>query len=140
MRIGLFMAITTLMGAVAAAAIAGDTPSKPGTKLYFLAPQDGETITGKVRVVMGLDGMGVAPALVEWPNTGHHHILINRDLGDPTVALDKDDQTVHLGGGQTETTLDLPPGTHTLQLVLGDHGHVPHNPPVLSEKITITVK
>ncbi|MEM7653961.1 MAG: DUF4399 domain-containing protein [Pseudomonadota bacterium] len=125
---------------VASSAVAQGTPSRPGTELYFLTPSDGAEISGQVDVVIGLKGMGVAPALVEWPNTGHHHILINRELGDPTLALEKNEQTIHLGGGQTETTLQLAPGNYTLMLVLGDHAHVPHDPPVTSEKISITVK
>jgi len=129
----------SFLGVVSGAAAQG-TPSRPGTELYFVTPSDGAEITGQVDVVIGLKGMGVAPALVEWPNTGHHHILINRDLGDPTLALEKNDQTVHLGGGQTETALKLEPGSYTLMLVLGDHAHVPHDPPVTSEKISITVK
>ena len=122
--------------------MAGETPSKPGAELYFIAPQDGATVSGPVDVVIGLRGMGVAPAAVEWPNTGHHHILINRDFTkeDEDFALEKNDQIIHLGGGQTETSLDLPAGTHTLLLVLGDHGHVPNDPPVTSAKITVTVK
>ena len=133
------IALTVL--AAATAAVAG-TPSKPGTELYFVTPQDGAALSAPVSVVIGLRGMGVAPAAVEWPNTGHHHILINRPFTaeDEEFALEKNDQIIHLGGGQTEATLDLPPGTHTLQLVLGDHGHVPHDPPVVSDVISVTVE
>jgi hypothetical protein len=92
--------------------------------------------------------MGIAPAEVEREGTGHHHLLLNRPpLGEGefgaeefTLALPADDNHRHFGGGQTEVTLDLPPGEHTLQLVLGDHGHVPHDPPVVSEVITIIVQ
>ena len=116
------------------------TPSVPGAKLYIAEPVNGASIKGPVRVVMGLSGMGVAPAGADFPETGHHHILVNADA---TPAVDMpipaDDKHRHFGKGQTEATLTLPPGKHTLQLLLGDKNHVPHNPPLLSEKITITV-
>lgn len=110
------------------------------TELYFVAPQDGDTVSGEFSVSFGLRGMGVAPAGVEVANTGHHHLLIDMDALPPMDApLPKTEQVRHFGGGQTETTLSLPPGEHTLQLVLGNYSHIPHDPPVLSEKITITV-
>lgn len=133
---------------VSGSAMAGETPSPEGAKQYFVNLKDGDTVTGPVHIIFGLKGMGVAPAGVENENTGHHHVLINRpplgqgEDGDEEFefALPADDQHKHYGGGQTEATLDLPSGTHTLQLVLGDWSHVPHNPPVMSEQITITVK
>lgn len=113
--------------------------SPEGAKLYFVTPQDGAVISGPVKVGFGLSGMGVAPAGVARDNTGHHHILINKDelpeAGKPMGADVK-----HFGGGQTETVLELPKGTHTLQLILGNHYHIPHDPLVISEKITITVE
>lgn len=126
---------------------AGDTPSAPGATQYFINLSDGDTVSGPLKVLMGLSGMGVAPAGTEKENTGHHHILINRapygegaeDADMTENGIIADDNHKHYGGGQTETTLELPPGTHTLQLVLGDLFHVPHNPPVMSEQITITV-
>lgn len=111
-----------------------------GAKVYFIEPKDGAEISGPVRVVFGLSGMGVAPAGVNQTSTGHHHILIDSPTVDLTQPLPMTDQVKHFGGGQTETTLDLKPGKHTLQLVLGDWKHQPHNPAVTSEKITITVK
>ena len=111
------------------------------TELYFISPQDGDKVSGEFNARFGLRGMGVAPAGVEAANTGHHHLLIDIDTLPPMDApLPKTDQVRHFGGGQTETTLNLAPGTHTLQLVLGNYSHVPHNPPVMSEKITITVE
>lgn len=108
---------------------------------YIISPADGETVTSPVTVKFGLQGAGVAPAGVEQDNTGHHHLLIDLDK---LPALDKaipaDDQHVHFGGGQTETTIELEPGEHTLQLLLGDHMHRPHTPPVMSKKITVTVE
>ncbi len=133
---------------LAGAAFAQGEPSAEGAEVYFVNLKDGDTVTGPVRVVFGLKGMGVAPAGTEKENTGHHHLLINRPpLGEGEEGADEllyglpaDDNHVHFGGGQTETSLDLPAGTHTLQLVLGDLNHVPHASPVTSEVITITVK
>lgn len=130
------------------ASIAGDTPAPDGAEVYFANIEDGATVSSPVSVVFGLKGMGVAPAGTEKENTGHHHILIDRPpLGEGPdgaeeleVGLPADDNHVHFGGGQTEVSLDLDPGQHTLQLVLGDMNHVPHDPPVVSEVITITVE
>lgn len=109
-------------------------------EVYFISPADGDEIEGDVTVVFGLRNMGVAPAGVTLDHTGHHHLLIN----EPEVAMDRSlpatEQIIHFGGGQTEATLSLPAGTHTLQLLLGDALHQPHDPPVMSEKITITVQ
>jgi len=127
---------------------AQETPSPEGAAVYFVNLTDGQEVTGPVTVVFGLKGMGIAPAEVVAENTGHHHLLVNRPaLGEGemgaeelTLAIPNDDNHRHFGKGQTEVTLELPPGAHTLQLVLGDAGHVPHAPPVVSERITITVK
>ncbi len=115
------------------------TPSPAGAKVYFIQPRDGATVKSPVEVVMGLSGMGIAPAGIDSPDTGHHHVLIDVDKLNPEVAVPADDKHRHFGRGQTETRLELAPGKHTLQLVLGDRNHVPHNPPVMSPKITITV-
>ncbi|MGL6212150.1 MAG: DUF4399 domain-containing protein [Paracoccaceae bacterium] len=124
--------------------LAQETPSPEGAAVYIISPENGATVTGPVTVQFGLKGMGVAPAEVQVENTGHHHLLINRapfGEGEEAVfAIPADDNHVHFGKGQTEVTLELGPGTHTLQLVLGDHGHVPHVPPVVSEVVTITVE
>ncbi|MGB7432296.1 MAG: DUF4399 domain-containing protein [Ahrensia sp.] len=132
----------------AAPALAQETPSAPDASVYFVNLKDGDTVKGPVKVNFGLSGMGIAPAGIEKDNTGHHHLFINRppflegeDGADEAIyGIPADDNHVHYGGGQTETTLDLGPGTHTLQMVLGDMNHVPHNPPVVSEVITITVE
>lgn len=118
-------------------ALAADAPTP---KVYFIAPANGAKVSSPVKVVFGLSGMGVAPAGVTQEKTGHHHLLIDTELANPKAAIPKDDKHLHFGGGQTETSITLPPGKHTLQLVLGDFAHVPHNPPVQSEKITIEVK
>jgi hypothetical protein len=128
---------------LAAPAFAQSTPAPEGAELYFVGLEDGATVQGPVTVRFGLSGMGVAPAGVDVANTGHHHIFLNRapfgpeDVG---FGVPADDNHIHFGGGQTEVTLDLAPGTHTLQLVLGDTNHVPHDPPVVSEQISVTVE
>ncbi len=129
----------TALGATAAQA--QSTPSAAEAKEYIVWPHNGEVINGgKLWLRMGLRGMGVAPAGVALPNTGHHHLLINTDLPALDEPIPNDKNHVHFGGGQTEARLtDLPPGEYSLQLILGDKDHIPHNPPVYSEKITITV-
>ena len=132
----------------AIAATAGETPAPEGASVYFINLEDGAVVSSPVLVQFGLRGMGVAPAGVESENTGHHHLLLNRaPLGQGEDGADEleyglpsDENHLHFGKGQTETTLDLPAGDHTLQLVLGDHGHVPHATPVMSDVITITVR
>lgn len=107
---------------------------------YLIAPTDGATVSSPVTVKFGLSGMGVAPAGIDKDNTGHHHLLVDlAELPDLTQPLPATDPIKHFGGGQTETQLELAPGEHTLQLLLGNYAHVPHDKPVLSEKITITV-
>ncbi|OUS14304.1 rod shape-determining protein RodA [Gammaproteobacteria bacterium 53_120_T64] len=113
--------------------------SPEGARVYIIAPLDGAELANKVTVTFGLQGMGVAPAGTDKANTGHHHLLVD---GKKLPALNKPlgGEVMHFGGGQTEKTLELSSGQHTLQLVLGNHMHVPHNPPLVSEVITITVK
>ena len=129
-------------------ALAGETPSPAGAEVYFFNLEDGAVVSSPLKVIFGLSGMGVAPAGVDKPNTGHHHLLIDRaSLGEGEDGLEELDYNIpsdenhkHFGKGQTETTLELSPGTHTLQMVLGDKDHIPHNPPVASTRITITVE
>ncbi len=129
-------------------ALAQGTPSPDGARVYFVNLSDGDTVSGPVKVIFGLSGMGVAPAGIALKNTGHHHLLVDRapmgegDSGaaELSVPIPADDSHRHFGGGQTETTVELPAGTHTLQLVVGDFLHIPHSPPVMSEVITITVQ
>ncbi|MFO7276165.1 MAG: DUF4399 domain-containing protein [Pseudomonadota bacterium] len=128
------------VASIAFADTPGRTPSPPGAEAYIISPKDGEQVKSPVKVVFGLKGMGVAPAGVQFEGAGHHHLLIDTDPpADLSQPLPTTDKVVHFGKGQTETTIDLPPGKHTLQLVLGDHNHIPHDPPVMSKKITITV-
>src|SRR6266436_2389329 len=127
---------------IATLAVAQDrTAPAPNAEVYFIAPLNGATVHGPISIRFGLKGMGVAPAGVKFENTGHHHLLIDTDAPtDAAAPLPATDKIVHFGKGQTETTLTtLTPGKHTLQLLLGDQNHIPHNPPVISQKITITV-
>lgn len=116
------------------------SPSPEGASAYIISPSHGETVTSPVTVRFGLKGMGVAPAGTDKANTGHHHLLIDTSLSSMDKGIPKDNQHRHFGGGQTEASIELSPGRHTLQLMMGDKGHVPHNPPVMSQKITIFVK
>ena len=126
---------------LAGVALAQDlTPSPDGATTYIVSPADGERVTGPVTVVFGLRGMGVAPAGSETENTGHHHLLINTELPPLDEPIPADDNHVHFGGGQTEVQLDLAPGEHSLQLLVGDLNHIPHDPPIMSEVVTITVE
>jgi hypothetical protein len=127
---------------VAATAFAADRIAAPaGAVVYFIAPQNGAKLHGPVTIKFGLKGMGIAPAGIKFDNTGHHHLLIDTDLS--SVNLDAPmpatDKIVHFGKGQTETTLTLPPGKHTLQLIFADYLHRSFDPPLTSKKITITV-
>lgn len=146
MRLFACVAIAGLASGLPAAA--QDTPSPEGAKSYFANLEDGAVVSSPFKVVFGLSGMGIAPAGTEKENTGHNHLLIDvPKLGEGEggadaliYAIPSDDNHIHFGGGQTETTLELPAGKHTLQVVLGDLGHVPHSPPVMSDVITITVE
>jgi hypothetical protein len=121
-------------------------PAPAVAKVYFISPKDGDTLTSPIRVQFGLKGMGVAPAGVDFENTGHHHVLVDRDAVTASSPMMKDymqtdiPDLLHFGKGQTEAEVKLAPGKHTLQMVLGDQDHHPHTPPVFSERITITVK
>ena len=137
--------------APAAAPPAAAPPAAPATftrkaapadaTAYIIEPADGATVTSPVRVVFGLKGTGVAPAGTDRPDAGHHHLLIDTGLpADLGVPIPNDDTHKHFGGGQTETTLTLAPGKHTLQLLLGDHLHVPFDPPIASSVVTIEVQ
>jgi hypothetical protein len=108
--------------------------------VYFHSPLDGARVPQRFTVKIGLKEMGVAPAGVVKEFTGHHHLLIDTDMVPLDQPIPSDYNHIHLGNGQTETVLTLPAGTHTLQLLLGDHLHVPHKPPVMSKKITIYVR
>ena len=117
------------------------TPAPAGAKVYFISPAADAVVSNPVTVRFGLSGMGVAPAGMVKENTGHHHLLVDVEtLPAMDLPLPNDANHRHFGGGQTEITLELTPGKHTLQLLLGDANHIPHDPPVLSDKISIEVK
>ena len=120
----------------------GETAAPPNAAVYIISPKDGDTVTGPFKVQFGLSGMGVAPAGVDKPNTGHHHLIIDTALTPEELKapIASDAKHVHFGGGQTETMVTLAPGQHTLQLVLGDWTHVSFSPPIMSPVITVTVK
>ena|SRR5260221_14540782 len=136
------LALALALALVAATAFAADRLAAPaGAEVYFIAPQNGAKLHSPVTIKFGLKGMGIAPAGIKFDNTGHHHLLIDTDLSEvkldaPMPATDK---IVHFGKGQTETTLTLTPGKHTLQLVFADYLHQSFDPPLTSKKITITV-
>ncbi len=132
--------IAVLMLGVSFAVAQERTPSPAGAEVYLISPKDGARVHAPVLVQFGLKGMGIAPAGVKFENSGHHHLLIDTDPpADLSAPLPATDKIVHFGKGQTETTLNLAPGKHTLQLLLADQSHIPHSPPLLSQKITITV-
>lgn len=137
------LTILMLLPLLAAAQGLERTPAPEDARVYFITPNHGETVSSPVTVRFGLEGMGVAPAGIDQDKTGHHHLLIDLDEADMPaldMPLPTTDRVVHFGGGQTEVEIELEPGEHKLQLLLGDHRHVPHDPAVMSERITITVE
>ena len=141
--------LATMLGAAALAlgvAAFADAQGLPRSaapdkaRVYFISPTDGQVVKGPVTVRFGLENMGVAPAGTAGEGIGHHHLVVDSPLPALDQPLPKDDKHLHFGKGQTETVLKLAPGKHTLQLVLGDANHIPHQPAVVSERITITVK
>ena len=130
-----------LIFAATGIAAAERTPSPAGAEVYIVSPKDGAKVKGPVTVVFGLKGMGIAPAGIKFDNTGHHHLIVDADPpADLSLPLPADEHNIHFGKGQTETTLTLTPGKHTLLLLLADSLHTPHEPAVISKKITITVE
>jgi hypothetical protein len=117
----------------------GPTPSPPGAAVYFVGLKDGDTISPKTTIHFGLRGMGVAPAGSDRANSGHHHLIIDAPTPPLNAEIPSDSQHLHFGSGQTETDLSLPPGEHTLQLVFGDKNHIPHNPPIVSDRVKVKV-
>ena len=110
-------------------------------KLYFIEPKDGATVNGPIKIVFGISGMGVAPAGIDFPNTGHHHLLVDlENLPDLSKPIPANKNHIHFGKGQTEAILELPKGKRTLQLLMGNYLHIPHKEPVISDKITIFIK
>jgi hypothetical protein len=137
--LALLIAAGLILGAPGAVGALERTPAPKEARAYIITPEDGATVPQTFVVRFGLSGMGVAPAGADLPKTGHHHLLVDMDslppLDQPISA-----DILHFGGGQTETELTLPPGEHTLQIILGDKNHIPHDPPIVSERITIQVE
>lgn len=135
----LAVSATALLGGEVA--FAGRSPSPANAEVFIIWPSDGTVITGgKFWVRMGLRNMGIAPKGTNLPHVGHHHLLIDTDLPPADEQIPSDRNHLHFGAGETEARIELPPGKHTLQLLLGDHDHFPHDPPVYSKKISITVR
>ena len=146
MRIAVLLGLP-IVGAIAALSFAlgnahaGDTPAAKNAYVYIGWPNDGEVIRARrFRVWFGLRNMGIAPAGIEKANTGHHHLIVDAPLPSFDEEIPADKNHLHFGAGQSEAIIELPPGKHTLQLLMGDNSHVPHNPPVYSRRITIYVK
>ncbi len=137
-----FATAATVIFLFSESVFAGSTPAPADAHLYIGWPNEGQVIAaGKpFRVWFGLRNMGVAPKDVKFPNTGHHHLLVDTDLPPSDQVIPSDRNHLHFGAGETEAMVELPPGKHTLQLLMGDDKHFPHNPPVYSKKITVTVK
>jgi hypothetical protein len=137
-RIASFVAVTMLAGA----AYAGETPSAPGAKVFFINLKDGDVVSSPVTLKFGAAGMSIAPAGDQKPLSGHHHLNVDDEVAGPALnqPIPADERHIHFGKGQIEATVNLPKGPHTAQLLLGDWSHVPHTPPVMSERIKITVQ
>ena len=119
--------------------IAGETHSPEGAKAYFIDLKDGDTVKSPLLIRFGLtEQMGIAPALADWPDTGHFHLIIDSKTPNPDRPISN--KHLHLHKGQTEAIVELKKGRHTLQIVMGDYSHIPHDPPVMSEQITINVE
>ncbi len=127
-------------GTAGTSAVLERTQSADGARVFFISPADGDTVSNPIRVEFGIEGMDVVKAGDDQPHSGHHHLLINTGLPDLTMPIPADDQHIHFGDGSTSTEITLPPGEHTLSMLLGDYRHIPHDPPLVSETITITVE
>ena len=116
------------------------TASPEGASVFFISPADGDTVTNPVSIEFGIEGMNVVKAGDNQPDSGHHHLLIDTDVPDFGLPIPADEHHIHFGDGSTSTEITLEPGTHTLRMILGDHLHIPHDSPIMSDPITITVK
>jgi hypothetical protein len=140
MRPAIAVALVALSFPVAAWADGERTPAPVGAKVFIIEPADGATVSSPVTVKFGAENVEIAPAGTDNPNSGHHHLLIDAEASDVNSAVPSDDHHIHYGKGQTEASIALTPGKHTLQLLLGDKNHIPHDPPVESKAVTITVE
>ena len=133
MRYFFILFLTVSLGAIEL------SPSPTNASVYFISPKNEESLNGKVNVKFGLKNFGVAPAGIQIQNTGHHHLIINAELPAFNMPIPADKNHVHFGKGQTEVELELSKGEHTLQLLLGDYRHIPHDPPIYSKRIKIFI-
>lgn len=140
--LGKAIAVTTATMLAGAAIAQERTPAPEDAFVYFINLKDGDVVQSPLHMQFGARNIGVAPAGVERENTGHHHLVVNKTMTEEAMSmpLPSSDTHIHFGGGQTEATIELPPGTHTLQLVMADWQHIPHDPPVTSARITVTVE
>ena len=134
-----FLAWLALLAFAVPAAALERTPAPEGGEVYIISPEDGAMLESPVTVLFGLKGMGVAPAGVDKEGTGHHHLIVDAPLPPMDQGIPADENYIHFGGGQTQATVELEPGEHTLQLIVGDLNHYPHEPAIVSEQITVTV-
>ena len=116
------------------------TPSPEGARVFFITPADGDTVSNPVQIEFGISGMSVVKAGDPTPESGHHHLIVDADLPDLGAPIPANEQYIHFGDGSTATEITLEPGQHTLRMLLGDHLHIPHDPPIMSEPITVTVE
>lgn len=139
-RVVFVVAASIALTGIASAQELERSTAPDSARAYIVSPKDGETVENPFTVIFGLKDMGVAPAGMERLDTGHHHLLIDTELPYMDEPIPANDSFIHFGGGQTEVLLELTPGEHNLQLLMGDMDHIPHDPPVMSRTITITVK
>ncbi|MCH9766055.1 MAG: DUF4399 domain-containing protein [Alphaproteobacteria bacterium] len=136
----LFVAVAAALLITGCSEASQEQSTNTQARVYFVEPNDGANVKKSVKVVFGVEGMEIVPAGTDKPNSGHHHLLIDSSLEDYSSPIPSDENHIHFGKGQTETVVELSPGKHTLQLILGDMNHVPHKPAVESDVITITVE
>jgi hypothetical protein len=125
---------------VAEPAMLPRTASADGASVFFITPANGSTVSNPIRIEFGIAGMDVVKAGIDQPHSGHHHLLIDTDLPDVGLPIPADEHHIHFGDGSTTTEITLPPGEHTLQMLLGDHLHIPHNPPLVSQPVAVIVE
>ncbi len=116
------------------------TASPEGASVFFITPADGDTVSSPVSIEFGIDGMSVVAAGTDQPHSGHHHLLVDTGLPELAMPIPADPNHIHFGDASTSTELSLEPGEYTLQLLLGDYLHIPHDPPLVSQRIAITVE
>ncbi len=132
--------VATKTAEASSPAVMPRTASPEGASVFFISPADGDTVASPVSIEFGIEGMNVVKAGDNQPDSGHHHLLVDADLPDFGLPIPADEHHIHFGDGSTSTEITLEPGTHTLRMLLADHLHIPHDSPIMSDPITITVK